>query len=152
MGQNSVNSVNLINHWSMKLGQFMDPIFYLYLAGAVVASWSFTQVVAGSNRLFKIWLFLSLNSTISMKTFRENSIIFLSFHLMWVAISQIFYSKSDNSSPVICRSESSVLQWVKSLPEHLPCQSSTTDWKHSGKLSVCKIICLHVLLSALMTR
>ena len=38
----------------MKLGQFKDPVFYLYVAGAVVASWSFTQVVAGSNRLFKI--------------------------------------------------------------------------------------------------
>ena len=29
--------------------QFKDPVFHMCLAGAVVASWSHTQEVAGSN-------------------------------------------------------------------------------------------------------
>ena len=33
----------------MTWGQFKDPLCYLCLAGAVVASWSLTQEVAGLN-------------------------------------------------------------------------------------------------------
>ena len=33
----------------MNWAQFKDPFCYLCLAGAVVASWSLTQEVAGSN-------------------------------------------------------------------------------------------------------
>ena len=33
--------------------QFRDPLCYLCLAGAVVASWSLTQEVAGSSNLFQ---------------------------------------------------------------------------------------------------
>ena len=47
----SVNSGNLINHWSMNRAQFKDPVSPMCLAGAVVASWSLTQEVAGSSLL-----------------------------------------------------------------------------------------------------
>ena len=43
----------------MNWTQFKDPLGYPCLAGAVVASWSLTQEVVGSNY--------------SVKTFRENS-------------------------------------------------------------------------------
>ena len=36
-----------INHWSMNKGQFKDPFSDMCIAGAVVASWSLTQEVAG---------------------------------------------------------------------------------------------------------
>ena len=42
-------------------------------AGAVVASWSLTQEVAGSNP-FTVYKFFWLNSANSVKTFRKNSI------------------------------------------------------------------------------
>ena len=45
----SENSGNLINHWSMNWAQFKDPPRYLCLTGAVVASWSLTQELAGSS-------------------------------------------------------------------------------------------------------
>ena len=41
------NSENLINHWSMKWVHFQDPVFNMYLAGTLVASWSLTQDAAG---------------------------------------------------------------------------------------------------------
>ena len=41
------NSGNLINHLCMNLSQLKDPAFHMCLAGAVVASWSLTQGVAG---------------------------------------------------------------------------------------------------------
>ena len=53
---NSANSGNLINHWSINWGQFKDPLSYLRLDGAVVASWSLTQEVTGSNP-FDDWYF-----------------------------------------------------------------------------------------------
>ena len=39
------------NHWSMNWPQFKDTVSHMCLAGAgaVVASWSFTQQVAGSS-------------------------------------------------------------------------------------------------------
>ena len=37
------------NHWSMNWTQFKDPVSHMCLAGAVVASWSLTQEVAGSS-------------------------------------------------------------------------------------------------------
>ena len=49
---NSVNLGNLINHCSINHDQFKDPVCYLCLAGAVVASWSLTQEVAGSKNPF----------------------------------------------------------------------------------------------------
>ena len=45
--RNSVNSGNLINHWSMNWAQFKDPVSHMCLAGTVAASWSLTQEVAG---------------------------------------------------------------------------------------------------------
>ena len=33
----------------MNWAQFKDPVSYMYLAGAVVSSWSLTQEVAGSS-------------------------------------------------------------------------------------------------------
>ena len=70
---NSVNSENLINHWSMNHGQFRDVVCHMCLAGTVVASWLLTQEVAGSSPLLWWQLFVSLNSANSGKTFRENS-------------------------------------------------------------------------------
>ena len=43
----------LINHWSMNWAQFKDPVSHMCLAGAVVASWSLTQEVAG----WQVWAF-----------------------------------------------------------------------------------------------
>ena len=45
--RNSVNSGNLINHWSMNWAPFKDPVSHMCLTGAVVTSWSLTQEVAG---------------------------------------------------------------------------------------------------------
>ena len=73
---NSVNSGNLINHWSMNWAQFKDFASHIYLAGIVVASWSLTQEVAGwqvQALLLQRQIFLSLNSLNSVKTFRKNS-------------------------------------------------------------------------------
>ena len=42
---NSVNSGNLLNHWSMNWG----PVSHMCIVGAVVASWSLTQDVVDSN-------------------------------------------------------------------------------------------------------
>ena len=50
---NSATSGNLINHWSMNWGQFKGPVSYMCLVGTVIAPWSPTQEVAGSN-LFTI--------------------------------------------------------------------------------------------------
>ena len=75
--QLSLNSGNLINHWSINWAQFKDPPCYPYFVGTAVASWSLTQEVAGSNSLFKNIIFLSLNSLNSVKTFGENSITIL---------------------------------------------------------------------------
>ena len=47
----SANSGNLVNHWSMNWAQFKDPVSHMCLAGAVIASWSFRQEVAGSSLL-----------------------------------------------------------------------------------------------------
>ena len=45
----SVNSDNLINHWSMNWNQFKDPTSNVCLAGTVVACWSLTQEMASSS-------------------------------------------------------------------------------------------------------
>ena len=73
--QPSLNSGNLINHLNMNWNQFKDPVFRLCLAGAVVASWSPTQELAGSNPFTVVTNILSLKSANSVKTFRENSIV-----------------------------------------------------------------------------
>ena len=54
---------------SLKHG-FKDPVSHMCLACAVVASWSLTQEMAGSNPFRVITIFLSPNS---VKTLRENS-------------------------------------------------------------------------------
>ena len=46
---NSAKTVNLINHWVLNWSQFKDPVCYLFLSGAVVASWYLTHKVVGSN-------------------------------------------------------------------------------------------------------
>ena len=53
-----------------ELASIKDPLCYLCLAGAVVASLSLTQEVAGSSPFTVMTIFLSMNSA---KTFRENS-------------------------------------------------------------------------------
>ena len=62
---NSVNSGNLINHTSMNSVQFQDLLCCLFVVGAVLASWSLTQEVAGSNSLFKIKYFVTKFSEFS---------------------------------------------------------------------------------------
>ena len=52
---NAVNSENLINHWSIKWGQYRNPVYYLCLTGLVVASRYLTQKVASFNNLFQFW-------------------------------------------------------------------------------------------------
>ena len=74
--RNSVNSTNpenlIITEAWIRL-RFKILSCYLCLAVTVVASWSLTQEVAGSNTLFKMIILLSLNSLNLAKTFRENS-------------------------------------------------------------------------------
>ena len=63
--RNSMNSGNLLNHWSINWSQFKDPVSHMCLAGAVLASWPLTQEVAGSNHVTvmkNICLLNSLNS------------------------------------------------------------------------------------------
>ena len=52
--RNSVNLGNLINHLSMNWTQLKDPLCYLCLTGAVVASWCLVQEVANLINIFKI--------------------------------------------------------------------------------------------------
>ena len=54
----------------MNWAKFKDPVSHMCLAGAVVASWSITQEVAGSSPFTVMTNILLLNS---VKTFRENS-------------------------------------------------------------------------------
>ena len=44
-----MNLGNLINHWSVNWDQFEYPVSHICLIGAIVASWSLTQEVAGSS-------------------------------------------------------------------------------------------------------
>ena len=56
--------------------QYKDLLCYLCLCGWVVSSLSLTQEILGSNPtilIFISFIFLSLNSANSVKTFRENS-------------------------------------------------------------------------------
>ena len=46
--ETSLNSGNLMNHWSMNWAQFKDPVSHMCHASAVVASWPLTQEVADS--------------------------------------------------------------------------------------------------------
>ena len=55
-----------------KFSEFRDPASHVCLAGAMVAFWSLTQEVAGSNPCDNKYLLYLLNS---VKTFRENSIV-----------------------------------------------------------------------------
>ena len=52
----------LINQWSMNWGQ-PNPVCYPCLVGCVVASWSLTQEVASSNKVFTKILSLNLGKT-----------------------------------------------------------------------------------------
>ena len=56
----------------MNWAQFKDPASYMCLAGAVVASWSLTQQVAGSNPCNDKYFFVTEFAEIS-ETFRKNS-------------------------------------------------------------------------------
>ena len=46
---NSGNPRNLINHLSMNWAQYKDPVSHMRIADTVVASWSLTQELSGSN-------------------------------------------------------------------------------------------------------
>ena len=64
----------------MNWAQLKDPVSHMCLAGALVASLSLTQEVAGSSP-FNDKDLLSLNSLNSVKTFRKNSIGTVTFGL-----------------------------------------------------------------------
>ena len=57
----------------MNWAEFKDPVSHMCLAGAVVASWSLTQEVAGSSPFTVMTNILSVNVLNSVKTFRKNS-------------------------------------------------------------------------------
>ena len=59
----------------MNWTEFKDPLYYRFLAGTMVVSWSLSHEVASLNNLLKIQYF-SLNSAKLVKTFRENSLYF----------------------------------------------------------------------------
>ena len=67
-----MNSVKSESDKSLR-HEFKDLACYLCLAGAVVASQSLTQEIAGSNNLFSNKIFLSVNLANSLKTCRKNS-------------------------------------------------------------------------------
>ena len=70
---NSVNSGNLINHWSMNWVQFKDPLSHMCLAGTVVSSWSLTQEMTGSNAFTVMSNILVTELSEFNESFRENS-------------------------------------------------------------------------------
>ena len=78
----SVNSSNLINHWSMTWFQFKEPVSDMCLAGSVVASWSLTQEMAGSSPFNEKYFCQWIRSLNSVKTFRKNSS--LTLNLKWI--------------------------------------------------------------------
>ena len=90
----SANSGNLMNHWSMNWAQFKDPISHMCLAGAVVASWSLTQELAGSNP-FSVMTNNSLNL---LKTFRKYfNVGLLTVYWKWsLIIADVVFSRYDN--------------------------------------------------------
>ena len=78
--RSSMNSANqnLINHRNMNWSQFKKPVSHMCVDGAVVASWSLTQEVTGSNPFIVITntfyhslnlgkTRISLSQTISLK-------------------------------------------------------------------------------------
>ena len=72
--RNLVNSVNLINHWSMNWTQFKNPVSHMCLVGTVAASWFLAQEVAGSSP-FTVMTNIFVTE---LKTLRENSINLIS--------------------------------------------------------------------------
>ena len=59
----------------MNWGQFEDPVSHMCLAGAVLASWSLTQEVVGSNSLFYVTYFTNSVDSVLQNSFRKNSIM-----------------------------------------------------------------------------
>ena len=60
----------------MNWAQFKDPFSHMCLAGALVASWSLTQEIAGSNPSTVMTNIFVTEFSNSLKTFRESSIAF----------------------------------------------------------------------------
>ena len=60
----------------MNWTQFKEPVSHMCLVGTVVGSWCLKQQVAGSSPFTVMTNTLSLNSANSMKTSRENSIVY----------------------------------------------------------------------------
>ena len=58
---NSINSGNLINHWSMNFGQFKDPLCYQHLLAAENGCWYLI-----TEAVWIQWPFLQKNSTYSV--------------------------------------------------------------------------------------
>ena len=68
--RNSLNSANLINHWSMNWAQFKNHVSHMCLTGTVAGA-------AGSSPFTVMINILPLNSANSVKTFWKNSIVLI---------------------------------------------------------------------------
>ena len=64
---NSAISGKVINHWSMNWAWFKDSVSHMCLSGAVAASWSLTQEVAGCSPFTVMTNIFYLNSLNSVK-------------------------------------------------------------------------------------
>ena len=72
----------------MNQNQFKYPVSHMCLAGAVVASWSLTQEVTGSNPFTVMTnIFVTVLSQFR-KVFRENSIVDSSLHFPLLSLYQ----------------------------------------------------------------
>ena len=59
----------------MNWGHFKDPVSHMCLAGAVVASWSLTQEVAGSSPFTVMTNIFSSNSPKSVKKLEKTQLV-----------------------------------------------------------------------------
>ena len=69
----------LINHWSMNWAQFKDPVSHMCLAGAVLASWSLREAVAGSSPFAVMTNIFVTEFTELNETFRKSSSVIVWF-------------------------------------------------------------------------
>ena len=69
----------------MNQDQFKDPVHHMCLAGTVIATWSLTQEMAGSNP----FTVMTNIQRIQGKTFRENSSVIVTFCLKTFAFTAV---------------------------------------------------------------
>ena len=87
--RNSVNSRNLINHWSMHWDQFKSSLCYLCPPGAEVECWFLTQKIASSNTPFLQIMFFKF-----CRFFRIN--LGKTFRIIWNNIDKVHLTNCAN--------------------------------------------------------